>query len=99
MAEFKDVEAALIEQTESGKLKWKVWTDSGGYWVTSCDGVKFTVYLDGRVQVYGDAPYSTLGSSSTLPKVLQESEPIDPDAIRDVALKLALECLQNGKSE
>ena len=63
MAEFSDVVKVLIEDTKSGTLEWKLGTDSGGYWHTRCNGMSFQVRRSGSVEVFGNVPSITLGSS------------------------------------
>ena len=95
MAEFKDVEEALIESTKNGKLDWAVGTDSGGYWHTNCDGVRFQVRRSGWVEVFGDAPSMRLGNSPDLLEVLEKHKPLALEVTLDEALRRALKCLQD----
>ena len=94
MAEFSDVVKALIEDTKSGKLEWKVGTDSGGYWHSSCNGMSFQVRRSGSLEVYGNVPSITLGNSDDLLEALQQCEPLTFEVTRDQVLKCALECLR-----
>ena len=99
MAEFSDVVKALIEDTKSSKLEWKVGTDSGGYWYSSCNGMSFQVRRSGSVEVFGNVPSITLGSSDDLLEVLQQCKPLTLEVTRDQALKRALECLRGDRSK
>ena len=95
MAEFSDVVEALIEDTKSGKLEWKAMTDSGGYWHTICNEMHFQVRKSGLVEVFGNVPSISLGTSPSLVEVLEELVPLTSlDRVRDEALQTALECLR-----
>ena len=67
----------------------------GPFWITRCGNLNFTVATDASVRVWGDVPYTPVGTSQTLMKVLEEYRPLVVELAQDDVLQLALEALED----
>ena len=97
MAEFKDIERELIEQTKSGDLDWTVTNGEVGYWWVMCSEMGYMVNESGMVRVYGKVRPRDLNYSDDLLKLLQEHKPMSPRLADDEVMRIALEALEDCK--
>ena len=101
MAEFRDVERLLIEQTKSGELDWEPRVSAGGgLWQVDCGEVHFFVReITGSVNVSGGVPVLGIGTSAELLNLLRARHPLDYEREAAKALEFALNCLRENAGQ